>query len=136
MIFDGSLIRQFAKFGVVGVLNTALHYAVFYSLYSFLGINYLLSSGIGYTAGLMNSYVLNRNWTFRSRNTKRGGEFARFASVNLVSLGVNLVTLKMFVVWGGLKPEVAQVCAIAFSLSANFVGNRFWTFNSARNGCA
>ena len=36
----------------------------------------------------------------------------------------------------GLQPEVAQVLAILFSLVANFVGNRFWAFSSARSRCA
>lgn len=127
---------QFIKFGLVGVLNTALHYTVFYILYSFVGLNYLLASAIGYAAGLINSYILNRNWTFKSHDIDRKREFARFAWVNLLSLGVNLAALKAFVAWGGLQPEVAQVLAILFSLVANFVGNRFWTFSSARSRCA
>lgn len=129
------MLIQLVKFSVVGVLNTALHYAVFYALYSLLGMNYLLASAIGYSAGLINSYILNRNWTFRSNDTDRRREFARFAWVNLLSLGVNLAALKALVVWGGLQPEVAQVLAILFSLVANFAGNRFWTFNSAWSDC-
>lgn len=135
MILDAAMVAQFVKFGLVGVLNTALHYTVFYGLYSLLGLNYLVASAIGYSIGLINSYILNRNWTFQSQNTDRRREFARFAWVNLLSLGINLVALKALVVWAGLQPEVAQVFAILFSLVANFVGNRFWTFNSARNGC-
>lgn len=126
---------QFIKFGLVGVLNTALHYTVFYILYSFIGLNYLLASAIGYAAGLINSYILNRNWTFKSYDTDRKREFARFAWVNLLSMGVNLSALKILVAWGGLRPEVAQALAILFSLVANFVGNRFWAFSSARSEC-
>ena len=136
MILNTALVVQFVKFGLVGVLNTALHFAVFYALYSLLGLYYLLASTIGYVVGLINSYILNRNWTFQSHDTDRRREFARFAWVNLFSLGGNLAALKALVVWGGLQPEVAQVLAILFSLVANFVGNRFWAFSSARSRCA
>lgn len=136
MILDTTLVVQFIKFGLVGVLNTALHFAVFYALYSLLGLYYLLASTIGYVAGLINSYILNRNWTFRSHDADQKREFARFIWVNLLSLGVNLVTLKALVVWVELRPEVAQLLAIILTLLANFVGNRFWTFSSARSRCA
>ncbi len=131
MISKLPLFVQAAKFGLVGIANTAIHYIVFYVLYVLLGVYYLLSSTIGYGAGLLNSYVVNRAWTFKSKSVDTKMEFAKFVVVNLISLGANLAALNLFVVQGGLRPEVAQAMAIFFSLAVNFAGNKFWTFNSS-----
>jgi putative flippase GtrA len=119
---------QFIKFAVVGVLNSAIQYLVFLFLYRFTGTQYLLASIIGYVAGMTNSYILNRRWTFGSRNQKRLTELARFVAVNLISLGVNLGLLFLLVSIGGMAPQWAQVLAIAGSTLINFVLNKAWTF--------
>jgi putative flippase GtrA len=119
---------QFLKFAVVGLLNSAIQYLVFLFLYSFTGTQYLLASIIGYVAGMINSYILNRRWTFESRNQKLLTELSRFVAVNLISLGVNLGLLFLLVSTGVLVPQWAQVLAIAGSTLVNFVLNKVWTF--------
>lgn len=126
------LVNQFVKFGLVGVVNTALHYVVFLLLFRAMGVPMLLASGLGYTVGLLNSYVMNRAWTFRVVGPRRTAEFVRFVVVNLVAMGANLVALHLLTV-AGLIPEVAQVLAIGGSLVVNFVGNRIWVFGVGRN---
>jgi putative flippase GtrA len=119
---------QFVKFAVVGVLNSAIQYLVFLFLYSFTGTQYLLASIIGYVAGMTNSYILNRRWTFESRNQKLLTELSRFVAVNLVSLGVNLGLLYLLVSTRVMIPQRAQVVAIVGSTLVNFVLNKVWTF--------
>jgi putative flippase GtrA len=119
---------QFIKFAVVGVLNSAIQYLVFLLLYSLAGTQYLVASIIGYVAGMLNSYVLNRRWTFGSRNQQLLTELGRFVAVNLISLGVNLGLLFLLVSAGIMVPQWAQVLAIAGSTLVNFVLNKVWTF--------
>lgn len=119
---------QFIRFAVVGVLNSAIQYLVFLFLYSFTGTQYLIASIIGYVAGMTNSYILNRRWTFGSRNQKRLTELSRFVAVNLISLGVNLGLLFLLVSIGNMAPQLAQVVAIVGSTLVNFVLNKLWTF--------
>ena len=129
MTNDRLWLVQIFKFGLVGFFNTGIHYLVFYFLYAGLGFYYLGASTLGYGAGLINSYLWNRSWTFKSMRANRKVEFAKFSTVNLISLGINLAALKLFVVQVELQPELAQVFAIFFSLSVNFAGNKFWTFS-------
>ena len=121
-------MAQFIKFAIVGVLNSAIQYLVFLFLYSLTGTPYLLASIIGYLAGMINSYILNRRWTFESRNQKLLTELSRFVAVNLVSLGVNLGLLYLLVSTGVMIPQWAQVVAITGSTLVNFVLNKVWTF--------
>ena len=120
--------KQFVIFSAIGVLNTAIHYGVFVSLYRIFMINYLLSSGIGYCCGLVNSYFMNRAFTFKMKNKKNVSEATRFLTTNIVALAVNLLLMKIVVGALNIIPEVSQVLAIFGSMVTNFLGNKFWTF--------
>jgi len=123
---------QFAKFSVIGVFNTGIHYGIFLLLFRVGGVFYLLASTIGYCAGLINSFVLNRSWTFPSTGVRKEIEFAKFVVVNIVALLINVGMLKCFVGYLNIVPEVGQLLAIGFSMTANFLGNKFWSFQSAK----
>lgn len=121
-------VVQFSKFLAVGVLNTALQYGVFIVLFGIAGINYLVASIAGYCLGMVNSYFLNRRWTFASGNVRILDEAVRFATVNLAALGTNAGLLFLLVSVQNMRPQFAQLWAIAGSVSINFVLNKFWTF--------
>jgi putative flippase GtrA len=123
-------LRQFLVYACVGLLNTAVHFAVFEVLLRLGGLPALVASTIGYCVGLANSYVLNRMWTFAIKTRANTTEFGKFVLVNAVSLGLNLLVLKALISLG-LTPEVSQVLAIGASLTANFVGNKWWAFRAA-----
>ena len=119
---------QFLKFSCVGFLNSGVHYLLFYILYKLLGVYYLVSSAIGYSCGMVNSYVLNRRWTFKSNDDRIARELSKFLTVNVGSLLTNLGAMHFLVQHARLAPEHSQVAAIAFSILANFLGNNLWTF--------
>jgi len=117
------------KFSMVGLLNTGIHYGVFLLLLKVGELDYLVSSGIGYCFGLVNSYSINRKWTFAAAQPCNKLEFIQFACVNAMSLGLNLLSLKIFVSFLSIIPEIAQIIAIIFSMLVNFFCNKFWIFN-------
>ncbi len=59
-------LLHFVKYGLVGVLNTLITLATIYLCKSIIGIDPMLSNAIGYAAGLINSFVWNKRWVFRS----------------------------------------------------------------------
>jgi putative flippase GtrA len=117
---------QLVRFSVVGGLNTALHFVIFVVLFRALGVPMLLASGVGYCTGVINSYFMNRNWTFKAQGAPNRAEFLRFSLVNAAALGLNLAVLKACSGSVGLLPELAQAVAIVVSLATNFLGNKFW----------
>ena len=120
--------RQLLVFAAIGVVNSVIQYIVFLALFRFTGVPMLLASAIGYVCGVVNSYFMNRRWTFRLVRPGNIAEFVRFCLVNGMALAVNLISLEIMVHRGNLIPEVAQVLAIALSVGVNFVGNKWWTF--------
>ena len=65
---------QLLKYGVIGVMNTLITFVAFYLFNTKLGVPYGLSNIIGYVLGVVNSFVWNRSWVF-----KTGGDFKREA---------------------------------------------------------
>jgi putative flippase GtrA len=123
-------LKQFITFSIIGVINTLIHYGVFIILLNTTKLHYLLSSTIGYFIGIINSYILNKNITFKSKSKNHLAEFFKFVAVNIMALAVNLLILKSLVDILELAPEFAQVFGILGSLTANFLGNKIWTFKT------
>ena len=117
---------RFIKFGITGVMNTFVDFAVFWVL-SYLGANQYFAQTISYSCGMLNSYIVNRSWTFRSENKFFSKQMLRFAVVNLslllLSLGVLLVCGRL-----GYAKLIAKLCATAVTMVVGFVVNRLWVF--------
>ncbi|MCL5795735.1 MAG: GtrA family protein, partial [Patescibacteria group bacterium] len=54
-----------------------------------LGIFYLVAKVFSFILASINNYILNRVWTFRSREKNIKREFIKFFVVSLVGLGIN-----------------------------------------------
>ena len=65
---------QLLKYGVIGVMNTLITLVAFYLFNTKLGVPYGPSNIIGYVLGVVNSFLWNRSWVF-----KTGGDFKREA---------------------------------------------------------
>ena len=83
---------------------------------------------LGYVVGSINSYLLNRHWTFRARDVPHGSTASRFALVQTVAIGSNLGLLYLLV--SGLQVEkiLAQAIVTVIVLSVTFGVNRAWAF--------
>ncbi|WJH34895.1 GtrA family protein [Paenibacillus sp. CC-CFT747] len=120
---------QFIKFNLVGLLNTAIDFVVF-SLLVGLGVPYLASQCVSYGAGIVNSFLLNRSWTFRERQGARGAQAVRFLLLNAVTLGLSLLLLYAFKTGLGLHPMAAKVIVTIFTTLVNFAGSKLWVFRA------
>jgi putative flippase GtrA len=118
---------QFMKFNIVGVLNTAIDFCVF-TLLTFLLVNSLLAQAISYGCGMVNSYFLNRNWTFAKRNEADMWQAARFVTVNLTALGISMAVLYLMNTVLLVNVFASKLAATVFSIAVNFLGNKFWVF--------
>jgi putative flippase GtrA len=117
---------QWLRFATVGVSNTALSLALYAGLLS-LGTFYLAASAVAFVVATLNSYALNRRWTFRS-NGRRGPEVVRFALVSAGGVTVNLALLSLCVDGASLPKFAAQLVVIPLVSVVTFAGNRRWTF--------
>lgn len=120
------------KFCIVGSVNTLITLVTFYILNKILQINYLTSSLLGYVLGMINSYVLNKRWTFQNRDKKVVIQFIKFTIVNLISLGINLFIIYILVDRFNIDSMVSQVFATGFSTISNYAGSKILVFSSSK----
>ena len=134
-------VTQIGKFIAVGTLNTAVDFGML-NLLSLLtsvyGGSRLIPINIpGFALAMINSYVLNKYWTFKATHrTVSGIEIGAFVLVSLIGLSINTAVC---VVMTTLPPpawsitpmlweNIAKVFATGFSLVWNFVGYKYVVF--------
>lgn len=123
------VLVQFVKFGIVGVSNTLLTFAVYGLLLKVFGVWYLAASAIGFVVGATNGFLLNRRWTF-SGHVGDALTPVRWAIVQGCGLGINEGLLYLFVHDARLDKLLAQVFATAVVTISTFFANRAWTFRA------
>ncbi len=91
-----------------------------------------LSAGeiCSYSAGIINSYVWNRKWTFRVKHKADGKEIVRFLIINLAASGITFLLLYAFQK-GGCSLLVSKLAATIGGMMMNFIGNRIWVFGDS-----
>jgi putative flippase GtrA len=121
------VVVQFVKFGIVGVTNTLLTFAVYTLLLKVFGVWYLAASAIGFVVGTINSFLLNRRWTFRG-HVGDALTPVRWTVVQCCGLAVNEGLLYVFVHQARVDKLLAQAFATAVVTVSTFFANRAWTF--------
>lgn len=147
-------LRQLIRFLVVGCLNVAVTFAVFVLCYRQLSLGSLLfgqlgaagewldgalaglgvgaidaavANFVGYLAGMVNSFVLNKLWTFEARGgTARQAQ--RFVVLNLVGLFGSTMMMFVGVDVLGAPYLPVFVATVVLTTIFHFFGNKHWTF--------
>ena len=135
------IIRQAIKFVLVGILNTLVDLAVLNMLIFVSGISagfgYSAFKGISFTVAVINSYFLNKFWTFKVQKMEGAKkEFAQFFTVSLIGFGINVGVASLVVnAIGpqlGIAPKIwaniGAICATLVGMTWNFLGYKFIVF--------
>ena len=120
---------QAVKFGAVGILNTAIDLGLYYALTRWLGLGALpiVAKSISYSAGILNSFLWNRFWTFQSK-ASAWATLIPFILTALVGLGINTGILQLCLNTFHLPELVALGLATLSTLVWNFVISKFVIF--------
>jgi putative flippase GtrA len=136
-------IVQLFKYGVIGVMNTLITAISFYLLNTWLKVPYGPANIIGYVLGVINSFVWNRNWVFKTKkNFKREALLfgVGFVVCWILQGGVSLLLLEGFG-WKNLPVDtipflpmekagqnIVMVISMVVYTIANYIYNRTVTF--------
>lgn len=128
-LLNFSVSKEFIKFAIVGVVNTAINLSVLYVLTEFFGLWYILSSLLAFLVAVTNSFIMNTLWTFKSNiKHKTATKYTKFFIVSAITALFNIFFLYVFTEFFGLWYMLSQLIAIALTLMMNFIGNKFWTY--------
>jgi putative flippase GtrA len=137
-------IGQVLRFGLVGGLNTIVDLLILNMLLLLFPSNstrmILIFSAIAYSIGAVNSFLLNKYWTFGYRQRTTWREVARFIVTTLFGIGWSSIIL--WLASNALQPilinptiwaNASKVVAICGTVMINYVGMSLWVFvNKAR----
>ncbi len=120
--------RSFIGFLLVGALNTLVLFVVYYAIVLLLGERYyMLGQGLGYFAGIVNSYGLNSRYVFTG--TRRGMDaFLRVCLCYLLTYGIQALLLFLFVQVLHISAMVAPIIAVVITTIINYFLNKFFAF--------
>jgi putative flippase GtrA len=127
VIKDKQKAARFIRFCAVGVGNTVLDLGIF-RLLTYLGASFLVAQVLSYSAGVVNSYILNRKWTFRVQGRVDVPQAVKFVVVNLLSLLVSTGVLSLLYKVLHVDLTAAKILAMASAPIVNFIGNILWVF--------
>lgn len=123
-----SLGRQALRYGVVGVGNTVVGYALILTLHA-AGFPTLIANVMGFGTGLVISYLANRAWTFR-RSGLGTRDMPAYAALAGASFLLNYLAL-LALLHLGLPFPAAQAAGISLYSITMFLGLRRVVFASA-----
>lgn len=121
-LWSDERVRQFARFGVVGLLSSAAHYAIYYLLL------FVLKATIAYVAGYAVSFVGNyfftNCYTFRTKPSWK--HFIGFAGSHAVNFGLHVTLFSLFL-WLGVNELIIPIFVMSICVIVQFTILR-WVF--------
>lgn len=118
--------NRFIRFCIVGAINTGIDIAVFSLLFYGFNLNLLLANSAGFMAAVINSYLLNKIWTFEDASAHSAQRMGMFVLIALGGLGISNLVVYILVESVGALP--AKIVAIAAVLVWNFGLTRKFVF--------
>lgn len=123
---------QFGRYLVVGVVALAADAALLFGLTQYARLHYLLSAAIAYVGGLAVNYALSLAWVFKQRvYSNRAVEFALFASIGVVGLGLNEAVMWFIKGRLGFHYMAAKGVSAALVVFWNFGARKALLFSAA-----
>lgn len=121
-------IPEIGRFAVVGLINFSIDVAVFSVALYWLGMHLIVANTIAYSVATINSYLMNKYWTFAGRSARAitTTEFTRFLIFNIG--GLLLSNLTVFVLAEFVLPLIAKLGAVAVTFVWNYYTIRRFVF--------
>ncbi len=113
-------LAELVRFGIVGVVATAIHYGVYYLLLFVL--NPTLSYTIGYAVSFCCNYLLSSRFTFRVGLSV--SKAANFSISHLLNYLIGVGLLNLFIALG-VSSEVAPLPVFVLVIPINYILVRF-----------
>lgn len=120
MILNRETFFELVRFGVVGVIATALHYGIYWLLHDLINVN--VAYTLGYFISFVFNYVLSARFTFRKKKSVKNG--IGFGGAHLFNYLLQICLLNLFI-YLGVSKTLAPVPVYCIAIPTNFIIVRF-----------
>jgi putative flippase GtrA len=126
------ILVRWMKFNVVGAVGIGVQLLVLWILTG-LGLGYLLATALAVEAAVLHNFIWHEQFTWVERcNAGIGPTFERLLRFNfttgVVSIGGNLLFMRLLVGSTHLRPMFANMISIAICSVVNFAVSDRWVF--------
>ncbi|MGE5646793.1 MAG: GtrA family protein [Acidobacteriota bacterium] len=132
------MLLRWLKFNAVGAMGIAVQLAALALLTGLLKMNYLAGTALAVEMAVLHNFVWHERFTWRDRTRNaNGGMLGRLLRFNLttggLSIGGNLLLMRLLVGRLGMNYMAANLAAIAACSLANFAASHWLVFGAKRN---
>lgn len=113
-------LAEFVRFGITGILSTAITYGLYYLL--ILWLNPSVSFSLGYFVAFVVNYIMTVNFTFKVKASKKNA--IGFVISNIINYGFSIAILNGFL-WLGMTKQMAPIPTMLLAAVCNFFIVRF-----------
>ena len=136
------IIKQFIRFGIVGLSNTVLSYTIYsFSLlllkrYNLLvNVDYLFAQFISFFLGVCWSFYWNKRVVFKSQKNHLKLDIIKSFLKTLISYSFTGLFLSSFLlaIWVNcfhISEFIAPIINLIVSVPLNFILNKYWAFKA------
>ena len=124
------LVKQFFKFGIVGVSNTAISLGIYYLFYAINEDLYVWGNSIGFFVSVLNAYYWNQKYVFDHDGEGHARPLIKSFIVYGATFGLNTVLLIVMAESFGVPKSIAPVINLIVTIPLNFLLNKFWAFKN------
>ena len=117
------------KYGIVGIINTLLTLLIIWLMRSVIGTSLIVANVTGYTAGFLNSFILNRSWTFKCNNNWKK-EFLKFLAAFAICYLIQLAFVLFLEKQTSLQERYTTLLGMIVYTGINFLLNKYFTFKN------
>lgn len=113
-------LTQLGRYLATGLLAAALEYGLLILLTEYAGLWYIISNSIAYASGFAVSFLLNRYWSFQSRENivKQFLQYAALFSLNLI---LNNILMYLFTNTAGIPYTISKLIVMSMVVGWNFI---------------
>ena len=120
------LNNSLLKFLAVGVFNTLLSLLIIFGLKYFYSFSDVTANFVGYTAGLVCSFMLNKKWTFNHAGQLSLTIF-KFVLTFMVAYVVNIMCVLLLIEFG-VNTYLSHLLVMPIYTIIFYLGSKFFVF--------
>jgi putative flippase GtrA len=125
-------LGQLFRYGIVGVLSNAVGYLLYLGI-TMAGMEHKLAMTLLYLVGVAQTFLFNRQWTFRSEGPARSA-LIRYVLAHMIGYVINFLMLSVLVDRFGFPHQWVQAAAIFIVAGFLFVAMKFLVFRKTAHG--
>jgi len=115
------LFFELVRFSLVGGLCFIVDYGIMVALKEFLGVHYLIATGVGFAVSVVLNYILCVVWAFKGVERTNKVVMAAFFMTSLVGLGLNELFMWIFVDLIHISYLIAKIITAVLVMIWNYI---------------